>query len=83
MDLPDPALAEQFFEARLETTYAHDARLDVWVPRTMTEEYGVWRDDKLRLQRRASPAASTPCRTRSWGHSVLGAVFCPGDVDVA
>ncbi len=37
--------ARQFFEARLETTYAHDARLDIWVPRTMTEQYKLHRDD--------------------------------------
>ena len=46
---PAPVFVGQFFEGRLETTYAHDARLDLWVPRTMTEEYGLSRADNLEL----------------------------------
>lgn len=42
-------LAGQFFAARLETSYAHDARLDVWVPRTMTEEYEHWLGERDQL----------------------------------
>jgi hypothetical protein len=40
---PAADLDEQVFAARLETTYLHDARLDVWAPRTMTERYEIWR----------------------------------------